>query len=297
MTETVRITTLVENTSNHPPLLAEHGLAFWIEYGSHNILFDSGASHIIQANAAVLGIDLTQTQAIVLSHGHYDHTGGLMRILDQAPHASVYLHPDALQPRFSCHNDKPPRPVGMPNLTAMHLRQQKKNHQLHWTTQPQQVCPGLWVTGPVPRVTDFEDTGGPFFLDAARNQPDPILDDQALFFQSTQGLVVLLGCAHAGVVNTLDYIKNLTGHKHCFTMVGGMHLGAASPQRIHNTIEAMRAYQPARIGPAHCTGTHATAQLWNAFPDQSFTCSTGTTIELAALPAHTDATPKTQKQT
>jgi len=81
ITATIRITALVDNTSNHPTLLAEHGLAFWVEFGPHKILFDTGASNIIQANATMLSIDLSQTEAVILSHGHYDHTGGLMTIL------------------------------------------------------------------------------------------------------------------------------------------------------------------------------------------------------------------------
>lgn len=279
MTETIQITTLVDNTSNHPTLLAEHGLAFWIEYGQHKLLFDTGASHIIQSNAAILDIDLSQTEAVVLSHGHHDHTGGLMRVLDNAPAAKVYLHPEAIKPKYSCHNNQPCRSIGMPSLTAMNLREENQTLDIHWTTDPHEIVPGLWATGPIPRTTDYEDVGGPFFQDTSQKQPDPLLDDQALFFESYQGLVVVLGCAHAGVINTLDHITRFTGQDEFNTIIGGMHLNSASAQRITKTIEALGIHKIAHIAPAHCTGPKATAKLWNALPDRFRPCSVGTRIE------------------
>jgi len=279
MTETIRITTLVDNTSNHPTLLAEHGLAFWIEYGPHKILFDTGASHIIQANAMMLGIDLPQTEAVILSHGHYDHTGGMMRVLDNAPAAKVYLHPEAVKPKFSCRDNQPCRSIGMPALTSLHLRENNLKSDIQWTTEPREIFPGLWVTGVIRRITDYEDVGGPFFLDALRSEPDPLLDDQALFFESKLGLVVILGCAHAGVVNTLHHIMDLTRQERVHAVLGGMHLDSASPKRIARTLEAFRIHKVAHIGPAHCTGTKANAQLWNTFPDRCFSCSVGTKME------------------
>ncbi len=280
MTETVRITTLVENISNQPHLLAEHGLAFWIEYGPHKILFDTGASRIIQTNADRLGVDLSKTEAVVLSHGHYDHTGGLMRILDFAPAARIYLHPEAVISRFSCHDQKPCRSIGMPAMTAMYLQQHKNSERICGCRGPQEIFPGLWITGTIRRITDYEDVGGPFYLDAFRNHPDPIWDDQALFFQAEEGLVVVLGCAHAGVVNTLHHIMDLTGQKRFHAVMGGMHLVSASPERIARTLEAFRIHEVSRIGPAHCTGAQATAQLWHEFPDRCFCCSVGESIEL-----------------
>ena len=288
MTETIRMITLVDNTSNHPSLLAEHGLAFWIEYGPHKILFDTGASNIIQTNAMMLGIDLSQTEAVILSHGHYDHTGGLMRVLDNAPNAKMYLHPDAVKPKFSCRDNQPCRPIGMPALTVLHLREHNPALDIQWTTESQEIFPGLWSTGVIRRITDYEDVGGPFFLDALRSEPDPLLDDQALFFESKQGLVVILGCAHAGVVNTLHHIMDLTGQKQFFAILGGMHLGSASPKRIARTLEAFRIHKVEHIGTAHCTGSKAAAQLLNAFPDRCFACSVGTKIEFSTTPSNPD---------
>ncbi|MBN2378135.1 MAG: MBL fold metallo-hydrolase [Sedimentisphaerales bacterium] len=279
MSGKIKITILVDNTSNHPTLLAEHGWAVWIEDENHKILFDTGCSGVIQANAKVLGIDLSKADAIVLSHGHNDHSGGLMQLLDKNNQAKIYLHPDSLKPRYSCHSDKSVRNIGMPALTHLHLSQPQFHERIKWTTQPTEVLPGYLVTGPIRRLAEFEDVGGPFFQDAFQTEPDLILDDQALYFNSAQGLVVILGCAHAGVVNTLHYIADLTGQMDFFTVLGGMHLLVASPERIENTIKAFRVHNVQQIGTAHCTGAKATAKLWEALPDKCFACSVGTQIE------------------
>jgi 7,8-dihydropterin-6-yl-methyl-4-(beta-D-ribofuranosyl)aminobenzene 5'-phosphate synthase len=143
-----------------------------------------------------------------------------------------------------------------------------------------EIYEGIFMTGPIPRTTPYEDVGGRFFLDDACTQPDPLADDQALFIESPQGINVILGCAHAGVVNTLQYIQQVTKGKPIHTVMGGMHLLAASPDRIDQTIAALRQMGVQRIGPAHCTGCAATAALWTAFPGKCFSCSTGSGITL-----------------
>lgn len=134
------------------------------------------------------------------------------------------------------------------------------------------------MTGEIPRQNAFKDTGGRFFLDAACTRPDALLDDQALFFDTTEGLVVLLGCAHSGVVNTLEYIQHITGGRPIHTVLGGMHLAAASPERMDKTIAAFRRLNIQRLTPAHCTGMAALAQLWSAFPGRCFSCAVGTRL-------------------
>lgn len=148
--------------------------------------------------------------------------------------------------------------------------------ELCWTDKPTQIGEGLWVTGEVPRLTDFENTGGRFFLDRACRQADALLDDQAVFFESSRGIVVLLGCAHAGVINTLRYVRELTGGKPIHAVMGGMHLVNATPERIDRTAEALGQLDVARLGPAHCTGADAAARLWYAFPGRCYSCSVGT---------------------
>jgi 7,8-dihydropterin-6-yl-methyl-4-(beta-D-ribofuranosyl)aminobenzene 5'-phosphate synthase len=273
MNPAICITTLVENTTSDPALSAEHGLSLWIQYGNRHILFDTGQSDLLIQNAKILNIDLAQADAIILSHGHYDHTGGLSTVLDMAPKARLYLHPAALEPKFSRSRPKA-RSIGMPNSA----RQAIRNRDVIWTESPTHVIDGMGITGQMPRVNKFENVGGPFFLDENGREPDPLLDDQALFIESSKGLIVVFGCAHAGVVNTLQRISDLSRTKDFYVVMGGMHLINAGPERIERTITAFRQYNLQRIGPAHCTGSKAVEIFKKAFPKLYFNCSVGTRI-------------------
>ena len=270
MNKDIRITTLVEDTTLAGGLLAEHGLSFWIEYGDKRILFDTGQSDILVQNAKILGINLAETNAIVLSHGHYDHTGGLPTILDIAPKAEIYLHPAATEPKFS-RKILGIKSIGMPYLTKKAVQ---KRHVV-WTATPAQIFPGMSVTGQVPRINNFEDVGGAFFVYENYQKPDELLDDQTLFIESAKGLVVVLGCAHSGVVNTLDYISNLTSRTKIYAVIGGMHLLKASRIRIANTIETFKKYEIQKIVPLHCTGRKASRDFKNAFGDKCSFLSAG----------------------
>ncbi len=281
MTQNVRITVLVENTAEDAGLLAEHGLAFWIDGGSHRILFDTGQGGVLPANAYRLGIDLRRLDAVALSHGHYDHTGGLADAVRGNRPGAVYAHPDALKPKFARNKDGTSRPIGMPEAAQQAL--ERHRDRLVLLEKPTSLGAGFMLTGPVPRATDFEDTGGPFFLDAQCRTPDPLLDDQAVFFPAAQGTVVLLGCAHAGVVNTLRYVRRLTDDRPIHAVLGGMHLLNASPDRLSRTIEALRELDIACLGPAHCTGRAATAALWHALPDRCISLHVGTRVEYENL--------------
>jgi len=276
MDGTIRVTAVVENTAGARDMLTEHGLAFWIDTGSRRVLFDTGQGKVLRHNARRLGVRLELADAIVLSHGHYDHTGGLGQALRTAPRAKVYAHPAALRPKYARNDDGTARDLGIPSLDEETVRKQAS--ELVWTRQPTEFCDGLFVTGEIPRVTAFEDTGGPFFLDRDCQHPDPLIDDQCVFFQCLQGTVVLLGCAHAGVVNTLRYVEQLTGNRPIHAVMGGMHLGGASRERMNHTILAFSEFDIRHLGPAHCTGMAATAELCTAFPERCFACRAGTTM-------------------
>jgi 7,8-dihydropterin-6-yl-methyl-4-(beta-D-ribofuranosyl)aminobenzene 5'-phosphate synthase len=276
MAEKMKICIVVENTAEGAGLLAEHGLAYWIEWKDGRVLYDTGQGAVLAANAFRLDVPLHQADAVVLSHGHYDHTGGLADVL-RLNHPNVFIHPAAMLPKFARNRDGTSREIGIPPASERAIRERSRT--VVETVGPTTVLNGLTVTGTVPRTTDFEDTGGPFFLDAACTRPDPLVDDQAVFFESREGLVVLLGCAHSGVVNTLRYIRELTGGKPIYAVLGGMHLVQASPQRLERTIESLRAWHIPLLAPGHCTGMAATAALWNAFPGRCATCHVGTRFE------------------
>ena len=272
-----RLTVLVENTAQGHGLLAEHGIAFWIEVGSRRVLFDAGQSEILAHNADLLGIDLGSADAVVLSHGHYDHTGGLGVALQDTGRRRVFAHPEVLSGKYVRNPDGSGRDIGIPASVRGMLRQ---TADMIPADAPLEVCAGLCVTGPIPRITDFEDIGGPFFKDTDCRQPDDLVDDQAAYLDTPAGTVVVLGCAHAGIVNTLTYIRELNHGRPAHTVIGGTHLVAADETRMSRTIGALREFGVERLFPVHCTGFAAAARLWEAFPGRVFSCPVGTVLGL-----------------
>jgi 7,8-dihydropterin-6-yl-methyl-4-(beta-D-ribofuranosyl)aminobenzene 5'-phosphate synthase len=276
--KTITITTLVDNTTADK-LQSEHGLSLWIEFGDKRVLFDTGQSDMIIRNAELLGINLTGADTIVISHGHYDHTGGLKAVLDIAAHATLYLHPKALKPKYS-QKDKKIRMNGMPDSAMEAINFLADSGRVVWTEMPTEIYPGLFVTSQIPRNTNFEGYGGNFFINQSCQKPDEFLDDQALFLESAEGLIVVFGCAHSGVVNTLNYVTKLTGRDHIFAVIGGMHLVNASKDKLERTIDAFKRYGIEKIVPCHCTGIKAIEKFKKVFPDRCFICPVGTRIDL-----------------
>jgi 7,8-dihydropterin-6-yl-methyl-4-(beta-D-ribofuranosyl)aminobenzene 5'-phosphate synthase len=276
--DTVTITMLINNEMP-APLKSEHGLSFWIQFGGKNILFDTGQSDALIHNADLLDIDLSKTDTVVLSHGHYDHTGGLSAILDIAPDAEVYLHPDAAKMRYSCHPDKAAKEISMPQAACEKLAACAAKGRVTYTNKPRTLGPTIMATGPIPRLTDYEDVGGPFYLDSQCQTPDPLNDDQALLIATSKGLVVILGCAHAGVINTLEYAAALKNQP-IDAVIGGMHLKTAPAARLSKTCESIRKFDIKQLIPCHCTGKTAADALKQSFPSRFRDLQTGIRITI-----------------
>lgn len=261
--QALHITILSDDITCDSSFSAEHGLSLWIEYCGKQILFDTGQSNLISQNAKKKGIDLANTNAVVLSHGHYDHTGGLSGVLNIASKAKIYLHPAATDTKYG-QKVSGVKSIGMSDSEKEAIQ----GRDITWTVTPAQLFPGMSVTGQVPRMNGYEDVGGAFFLDSNCEEPDELIDDQSLFIESTKGLVVVFGCAHSGVVNALDYISKLTGRTKIYAVIGGMHLSNASQTRIEKTIEAFREYDIQKIVPLHCTGQKAMEDFKTVFGDK-----------------------------
>lgn len=274
--DTVNITVLVENTARGRGILGEHGLAYWIETATGKVLFDTGQGMALESNAAACGKQLEDLDAVVLSHGHYDHTGALHSVLKRAPGAAVYFHPDALKSRYSKSRDGHVYNVDDAYLVQGGLS--AGGVQCIETREPVEIVRGLYTSGEVPRKTTYEDTGGDFYLDEEGKIEDPILDDQSLFFNSPEGLVLILGCAHSGVVNTMRQVMRVAGTDRLHAVIGGMHLLHAGPERIEKTISELRSMGVKMMAPCHCTGLAAVAAFWNAFPGQCVEAHAGKTF-------------------
>jgi 7,8-dihydropterin-6-yl-methyl-4-(beta-D-ribofuranosyl)aminobenzene 5'-phosphate synthase len=277
MKNSVKITTIVENTARGKNITSEHGLSFFIETGGEKIIFDTGQGLSFVKNAGILGLNLAQASSIVLSHGHYDHTGGLVKATRITPEAKIFAHPDALISRYSKHKDGSIHEIGMPGDAKEKMF---ANTSVTLNEGPTEIPGGLKLTGTIPRLTDFEDTGGDFYKDLECTEKDSINDDQAGYVETPRGTVVILGCAHSGIINTINYIKKLTGGKKIYAVAGGMHLVNAGPERITKTVEELRILNIKILAPGHCAGFKPSAILFAEFPEIFAPCNTGTVLEI-----------------
>jgi 7,8-dihydropterin-6-yl-methyl-4-(beta-D-ribofuranosyl)aminobenzene 5'-phosphate synthase len=275
----LRLTVLVDDLPGSADIQAEHGLSFWIEADHFRVLFDTGHSTAALENSRRLGLDLAETDAVVISHGHDDHTGGLRGVLAECQKAHIYLHPTALRTRYSQAADgSAARTAGFP-LDAGELLA-ARGDDVHWTKTVTHLQPAIYLTGEIPRRRPQEAPAGGFFLDADCRTPDPLLDDQALAFETGDGLVVVLGCSHSGVLNTLNRALDASRSGKLRAIVGGMHLATAQPQAIARLADGIEKLDPQLICPCHCTGDAARHYLEGRFPDAFREMHTGSTLML-----------------
>jgi 7,8-dihydropterin-6-yl-methyl-4-(beta-D-ribofuranosyl)aminobenzene 5'-phosphate synthase len=269
------ITVLIDNTATRPGLRSEHGLSMFIEVDGHALLFDTGQSGLILHNAKLLGVDLSKIEAIVLSHGHYDHTGGLVAVLKSIPHRPpIYAHPDFFVDRYSFSTGTA-REIGIADDSEKSL----DGAALRLSIEPQEIFPGVVSTGEIPRVTDYEDVGGKFSLDLDRKRPDCIPDDQSIIVDAPDGLIVCCGCCHSGLVNTLLRVGELFPGRGFDMVIGGLHMRGVSKNRLENTIDKLRELGVRKILGGHCTGKREAEILAEALPEILPPMEVGTRIE------------------
>lgn len=269
----LRITLLVDADAAIPELDTEHGLSLLIEAGEQVILFDAGATGAAFRNAERMGLAWQRVSRIVLSHGHIDHTGGLSPWLDALPDAHVYLHPRTLSPKWVIHPGASPRELTTP--AEVQRRLWSRRDKLHWASAPMRLPGGIGLTGPILRRHTIEAPSDEFFLDSAGREGDSLEDELALWIPTESGLVVVIGCAHAGLANTLDHIRVYSGESRLAVLMGGLHMGKASESRLDFTRMVIEKARPERIVPLHCTGVRATEFLRQISPDRWMPCRAG----------------------
>jgi 7,8-dihydropterin-6-yl-methyl-4-(beta-D-ribofuranosyl)aminobenzene 5'-phosphate synthase len=272
----MKIICLVDNTVQAGSTLwGEHGLAFLIDVQGRRLVFDTGASGtVLVHNLMEMNILLDSLTALALSHAHYDHTGGLSALLELRPGIPVHAHPDLLRERFA-RRDGQLKSVGL-RLAEDTLR---RLADLHLSAAPQELLPGVWTSGEIIERPEPEGRSPHHFVRSGADWvPDPYHDDMALVLDSPAGLVLLCGCCHSGLLNTLSHVRRTFG-RDPVAIVGGTHLVNADQVHLRRLIKALHPLGPPSLHLNHCTSHGATMALAQDFGERVHPCPAGTILE------------------
>ena len=265
MLSNLKLTVLSENRVVNPKLIAEQGLSVLVETPNGNVLFDTGQTHSLLHNAEQLGIDLSTIKRVFLSHGHFDMTGGLRFLLQQVHPLEVVCHPNLFNKKYKV-VDQERVEIGVP--------WEKRDLEAHGAnfilkTRPMELLPDVWISGEIPRLTDYEyieETYQERILESYIH--DELHDDMSLIIKTTKGLIVLMGCGHSGPINTLKHAMRIMGENRLHAVVGGMHLHHAPDDKIDKIVKNLRKLNPDYLIPLHCCGFRTINRLFNLFKER-----------------------------
>lgn len=280
----IKIYFLAENKTDRPPCNAEHGLSVYIETGDRNILFDTGASDMFASNAALMGIDLAEADMCVISHGHYDHTGGVpafCRLNDKAP---VFIHKNAFKKTYGFDNGK--LEAETTGIRWSDREYEQLLPRLIFTKGILKVSEDIVISGTIPDVAGCVPVEL-FYEKSADGQllPDDMEHEQFLIIRdrdeegASNGLYIFSGCSHKGVIPVLRYAKQIFPDEKINCLVAGMHLYSASKQDRQKVVAEVLNEHIEKIMPVHCTGIDAICDLRAAMGDSCIAAYAGACYE------------------
>ena len=246
-------------------LKAEHGLAFWVETKYGTVLFDTGqTADVLSHNMSVLNLDAKDIDVVAFSHAHYDHTGGLEAILSKNPDLAIMANADIFRPRYSFRKGEY-KQIGL----QVDREEFSKRVKIQLSSAPAEIFPNLWTTGEITKRTEPEGRSASHFIrDGEEWRPDLYQDDMSLVLKTQDGLIVICGCCHAGLLNTLSHVKN-NFKGPIIAVLGGTHLVTADGKLMRHVINVLdERYPNVRFFLNHCTGESAIKAMANAFGER-----------------------------
>lgn len=262
----LRIFTLCENTATFG-YTAEWGLSVLVDTGSFRFLLDTGMTDIAARNAVLSHTDLTTIDAIILSHGHCDHTGGLKHILPLCGSKPVFAHPDIFSNRFTLRHPPRKRDISLPDP-----REKLEELGARFQLIPgfMEIAKGIFISCEVPMSNHFEKIDEGLVIPDSSGElvPDPLRDDLSVAVSTPKGLFVFSGCAHRGIINIVRHFQTMTGESRIYGIFGGLHLSRAGDEHIAEVETFLRDTDVRKVACSHCTGVRASWKLHEAFPDR-----------------------------
>lgn len=277
----IKITVLCENLVGKLVGSGEHGFSAFIEMDKGNYLFDTSSGSSIVPNSLTLNKDLKSIRKIFLSHGHYDHTGGLSEVLKLKGKVDVHAHPHVFSDRIAVFKEEDRE---IKRFIGIHYKKrylESLGANFVFNRDFIEVDKGLFLTGEVPRQTNFEKADPRLFSEIdGKTTQDLFLDDQSVILDTEKGLILILGCAHAGMINNINHVINKTGKQNFYAIVGGTHLDFLTPEQLEESIKSLKRMEIGKIGVSHCTGMKAAFRLHQEFGDRFFYGCVGSVLEV-----------------
>lgn len=272
----MKITTLIDNKQSVKQLKCEHGLSFLLQTKDINILFDVGQSDKFIFNANKLGLDLRDVDYVVLSHGHYDHTGGLPSFLEMNTKAQVLMHNNAFKQRFS-KSSVMVKENGIPWRTHV----DKFEDRIQLIDKDIELRNGISILSNVKAQERYKVVNERLVVKHNEDfMPDSFDDEMMLVARQNKEVLVMCGCAHTGIVNMLHTVKQRLGFNTFNTVVGGLHLNGCNNEQIGHVIKGLQPFTIKRWALNHCTGELAFEFFSNTYPQQVDYCGSGKAIKI-----------------
>lgn len=273
----MKLTVIADNHSLRSDLSTQHGLSFWVEHAGQSIIFDTGSDAGWLENADILGIDPLQADQLFLSHGHWDHGGGVPALLERGWQGTLLAHAEAWRDKRAVADGRAERDTG---LDWSRDSLEKQGVRVDTVTGPRQLYPGAWTTGticgehPAPVAPGLQAYGDSIW------QAEDFRDEQTLVLETAQGLVVVTGCCHRGVLNTLEAVRATTGRDDIYALIGGLHQKDEPRDHCLKLASDLRGAGVQKVWANHCTGLHPFAQMQEVLGDDLVWAKAGMVIDI-----------------